>query len=46
MMPSLRSTSRSPVVMHQNQASFDRIQTLRDCEDPLQIETNTLILDA
>jgi hypothetical protein len=42
----MRSIPRSPVGMHRNQASFDRIQTLRDCEDPLQIETNTLILDA
>jgi hypothetical protein len=45
-MPSMRSTSRSPAGMHQNRTGFDRIQTLRDCEEPLQTETNPLILNA
>ncbi len=40
----MRSIPRSLVGMHQNQASFDRIETLRDYEEPLQTETNPLIL--
>ena len=42
----MRSIPRSLVGMHRNQACFDRIETLRDCEAPLQIEINPLILDA
>jgi hypothetical protein len=45
-MPSMRPASRSPIGMHQNRTGFDRIQTLRDCEDPLQTETNPLGLSA
>jgi hypothetical protein len=45
-MPSMRSTSRSPARMHENRAGFDRIQTLRDCEEPLQSSTYPLRLSA
>ena len=45
-MRRIRLIHRSLARMPENLASLNPTQTLRDCEEPLQTETNPLILSA